>query len=252
MAIVYVSDKDALSAALESLQSGDCLLTDSFACVAGSSKEMAALVCRIAEKHADFKSIEEGVDTTGAKGDFFVRILRAMNTLDQAELQERRRQGIERAKEGGKYKGRKPISVDEELFNRVAERWQNSEITARQAMSELQLKPNTFYRRIKEWEEQKMKDYKEMEKTIRDELRESNRQSKRAMDDLKKQVKTEAKEIKRAADEKLDTHDVEREIRRTKDHAEREHRDNVRQMKKDLEAETTELKKLLNDTDAAE
>ena len=250
MANFYVPDREALQTALDSLQPGDCLMTDSFACVAGTSKELAALVDRLSELHADFKSGEEGVDTTGAKGDFFLRVCRAMAALDRAEQQERCRQGIQRAKKGGKYKGRKPIAVDETLFDRVVERWQNGEITARQAMRELQLKPNTFYRRIKEREEQKMKDYKEMEKTIRSELRESTRQSKKAMGELKKQVKSEAREIKKAAAERLDAHDVEKEIRREKLRAEIEHSGEMRQMKKDVESEAAELKKILSESAA--
>ena len=36
------------------------------------------------------------------------------------------------------------------MFDSILERWKNGEITARQAMAELDLKPNTFYRRVKE------------------------------------------------------------------------------------------------------
>lgn len=252
MATVYISDRDALPAALKALQPGDCILTDSFTCVAGSSRELARLVTRLAEMQADFKSSREGVDTTGAKGEFFIRVCRELAALDREEQKAHRREGIERAREDGKYKGRRPIAVDESLFDRVVERWQSGEITARQAMGELELKPNTFYRRIKEREGQKMKDYKKMEKTIRSELRESTRQSRKAMDELKKQVRTEAKEIKKAAGDRLDAHDVEKEIRREKLRAELEHSDDLRQMKKDVESEAAELKKLLTDSAAAE
>ena len=56
--------------------------------------------------------------------------------------------------------------------------------------------------------------------------------------------RAEAKEVKKAADEKLELHDVEREMRHDRMRAEAEHRDAVRQMKKDVEAEARELKKL--------
>ena len=49
-----------------------------------------------------------------------------------------------------KGKGRKPIALDDDLFDCVVRRWQSGEITARAAMQELDLKPNTFYRRVKE------------------------------------------------------------------------------------------------------
>ena len=60
--------------------------------------------------------------------------------------------GIEEAKKQGKYKGRQPIKVDSEQFKRIYFRWKNDEITARQAMQELGLKPDTFYRRVKAYE----------------------------------------------------------------------------------------------------
>ena len=121
------------------------------------------------------------------------------------------------------------------------------QIGARQAMARLDLKPNTFYRRIKEREEQKMKDYKKVEHEIRSEIKEAARQSRKDLDELKKQVRSEAKEIKKAADEKLELRDVEREMRHDRIRAEVEHHDVVKQMKKDVEAEAKELKKLVGE-----
>ena len=70
--------------------------------------------------------------------------------LERESILERQREGIEIAKEEGKYKGRKPVSVDEDKFKAVCKRWKDGEITATTAMKELGLKPNTFYRRVKE------------------------------------------------------------------------------------------------------
>lgn len=61
------------------------------------------------------------------------------------------RAGIERAKKQGKYKGRQPIKVDADLFKTVYTRWKGGEITAVQAQKELGLKPDTFYRRVKQF-----------------------------------------------------------------------------------------------------
>ena len=112
-------------------------------------------------------------------------------------------------------------------------------------MALLELKPNTFYRRIKEQEEQKMKDYKQMEHEIKSEIKDAVRQSRHDLGELKKQVRAEAKEVKKAADEKLELHDVEREMRKDRIRAEVEHHDAVRQMRKDVEAEARELKKMM-------
>lgn len=75
--------------------------------------------------------------------------------LAQAELEKRAKrqaEGIAVAKQNGVYKGRKPIEVNTSLFEVVYQKWKAGNITARQAMSELDLKPNTFYRRVNEYE----------------------------------------------------------------------------------------------------
>ena len=58
-----------------------------------------------------------------------------------------------------------------------------------------------------------------------------------------------AEEVKQAAGEALEMHDVEREIRKGRIHAEAEHQDAVRQMKKDVESEAKELKQLLKEVE---
>ena len=85
-------------------------------------------------------------------------LIEVYTTIAQAELEKRAKrqaEGIEVAKSKGVYTGRKPIKIDNEQFNSVYARWKSKEITARQAMSELNIKSNTFYRRIKEYEASK-------------------------------------------------------------------------------------------------
>lgn len=256
MSVIEITDPAAVPAALETIEPGDRLEAESFAALAQSSGELLSLAEALAQRGAGLVCRAEGVDTDG-DGGLFLRVCQSLAALDRQNRAQRRREGIERAKEDGRYKGRRPIAVDEKLFDDIAARWEQGEITAREAMKRLALKPNTFYRRIKEREEQKMKDYKQVEKELRQEIRETGRQSRKAMEDLKKQVKTEArelkkaaeaeaKELKKAAEEKLDLHDVEKELRRDRRQAEAEYKDELRQIKKDVESETAELKKLLS------
>lgn len=245
MGLQHASDRQSFFRMIEALSQGDCLEVDSFSVIADSSAQLLGAVGRIADRGADFVSLQEEVDTRSEAGASFFALCRALGDLDQEKPRPRRRDGIERAKEEGRYKGRRPIAVDESLFDSVVSLWQSGEITAREAMAKLDLKPNTFYRRIKEREELKMKDYKKAERELKEEIREAAKQSRRDLDELKKQVRAEAKEIKKAADEKIELHDVEREMRRDRIRAEAEHHETVRQMKKDVENETRELKKML-------
>ena len=77
-------------------------------------------------------------------------VFAALSELERESILERQHEGIEIAKAEGKYKGRKPISINETKFRAVCTRWRNGEITTTAAMKELDLKPNTFYRRVKD------------------------------------------------------------------------------------------------------
>lgn len=59
--------------------------------------------------------------------------------------------GIEKAKKEGKYTGRKRIEINQDLFQQECKKWRNGEQTARETMKNIGLKPNTFYRRVKEY-----------------------------------------------------------------------------------------------------
>ena len=75
----------------------------------------------------------------------------ALAELERECILERQKEGISLAKNLGKYKGKpkKEINIDD--FKKVCRKWRKGEITATKAMEILNLKPNTFYRRVKEW-----------------------------------------------------------------------------------------------------
>ena len=137
-----------------------------------------------------------------------------------------------------KGKGRKPIALDDDLFDRVVRRWQSGEITARAAMQELDLKPNTFYRRVKER-------YDDMEE-LRKELKRAAKEEKAELKELRKQVKAEAREVKEAvkdkADETISAHKMEKEIRREKIAAKIDHKKEISELRKTVEAEAEAIK----------
>ena len=43
------------------------------------------------------------------------------------------------------------MKIDRAKFEEVVQEWRADKITATEAMKKLNLKPNTFYRRVKEW-----------------------------------------------------------------------------------------------------
>lgn len=73
------------------------------------------------------------------------------NLLSKEEIRERQKIGIEKAKQLGKYKGRKKIELPESFYDDV-KRWYNKECTAVSVYKKYNISSQTFYRRVKELE----------------------------------------------------------------------------------------------------
>ena len=76
-------------------------------------------------------------------------------TIAEQEIEtraKRQAEGTEAAKARGVKFGRPPAKYDKVLFKQLYTRWKVGEITAKSMMTSLGLTPNTFYRRVKEYE----------------------------------------------------------------------------------------------------
>jgi hypothetical protein len=65
-------------------------------------------------------------------------------------FKEKQKEGIQKAKELGKYKGRKAMKIDEDKFKQMLIEWKNKERTAVSIQREFHISAQTFYRWIKE------------------------------------------------------------------------------------------------------
>lgn len=81
-----------------------------------------------------------------------IEVYASMAEQELEKRAKRQHEGIEVAKEKGVRFGRQPIELDKEHFEFIYSKWKAGEITAVQAMKDLNLKSNTFYRRVKEYE----------------------------------------------------------------------------------------------------
>lgn len=143
------TDREALKEMLSFVRDGDTVITESISRIARSTKDFLSIIDTLIQKNVEFISLKESIDTTTPQGKFMLTIFAAMAELERENILQRQKEGIAIAKAKGKYKGKPQIKIDEKIFKAVCERWRNKEITAVQAMKELNLKPNTFYRRVK-------------------------------------------------------------------------------------------------------
>lgn len=120
---------------------------------ARNTKDLLTMIELLAEKGVQFESQKEKIDTTTPNGQFMLTIFAAVSQLEREYILARQKEGIEAKKARGEYKGRQPIEVDKSQFEQEYKLWKGGHITAKTAMAHLGLKPNTFYRRVKEYEE---------------------------------------------------------------------------------------------------
>ena len=143
-------DRPEFKAMMAFVRSGDTVVVESISRIARNTKDLLTIISSLTEKEVEFVSLKENIDTTTPHGRFMLTVFGALAELERESILERQREGIEIAKAEGKYKGRKPVAVNEAKFRSACVRWRAGEITATAAMQEVGLKPNTFYRRVKE------------------------------------------------------------------------------------------------------
>ena len=142
------TERENFKAMMAFVRAGDTVIVESISRIARNTRDLLSIISELTEKSVEFVSLKENIDTTTPHGRFMLTVFGALAELERESILERQREGIEIAKAEGKYKGRKPVPVDEAKFRAVCARWRAGEITATAAMREVGLKPNTFYRRV--------------------------------------------------------------------------------------------------------
>ena len=143
-----------LEAMMAFVREGDVVVVESISRFARSTKDLLNLVEELKDKGVEFVSQKEAIDTQTPQGKFMLTVFGAMAELEREQILQRQKEGIAAAKEAGKYKGRKPIEVDEDLLKDIHTKWYKNEITTAHAIKKLGVSRNTFYRRMWEYEDE--------------------------------------------------------------------------------------------------
>ena len=140
------TERPELSRMMNYVRHGDTVIVESISHFARNTRDLLDLVERLTEKQVEFVSRKEAIDTTTPTGKFMLTVFAAVAELEREYVLQRQREGIAIVKEQGKYTGCRPQPLPDN-FERVISRWRAGEITATEAMRQIGLKPNTFYRR---------------------------------------------------------------------------------------------------------
>ena len=142
------TDRPELKRMMAFVRQGDTVVVESISRFARNTRDLLELVEQLTAKGVEFVSKKEAIDTTTPTGKFMLTIFGAVAELEREYILQRQAEGIAIAKEQGVYKGRQPIVRPD--FERVIALWRSGKITAVDAQRRLDMKPSTFYRRVKE------------------------------------------------------------------------------------------------------
>ncbi len=152
--IEKISGKDRnrpeLQKMLEFVREGDIVVIESISRLARSTRDFLNILDELEKKHVTLVSLKEKIDTSSPTGRFLVSIFAALAQLEREQILIRQQEGIAAQKANGTYTGGRPrIRVEQKQLKSVMARVETGDITAVQAMKELQVSKSTFYRLVK-------------------------------------------------------------------------------------------------------
>ena len=135
-----IKDRPQLQAMLDYVRSGDTVVVHSRDRLARSLEDLISIINQLNQKGVSFKSIKDNLTFDGVNNSpmdkFFLHILGAVSELERALIRERQKEGIEKAKKKGVYKGRKSVLTTDiiaQIESLLAER--NSSVENYKTMS---------------------------------------------------------------------------------------------------------------------
>lgn len=135
-----------LATLLEFIRGGDVLVVSKLDRLARSTVDMLTIIGELGARGVGFKSLAEPwADTTSPAGKLMLTVMAGVAEFERERLRERQREGIERAKAEGRYKGG-VIQFDRAaMWSLLDQNVTKAEIARRLGCSEM-----TVYRAIKD------------------------------------------------------------------------------------------------------
>ena len=151
--IEKVSGKDTnrpmLKKMLEYVREGDTVYVMDWSRLSRSVVDLLKIIELLSDKRVKLVSIKENFDTSTPTGRLMLNLIASINEFERQNLLERQKEGIEIAKQQGKYKGRQPNKYDEKLLLETMEALKTRSITVTEAAKRLKVTRATVYNLLK-------------------------------------------------------------------------------------------------------
>lgn len=106
-------NRDALKEMMRYVREGDIVVVTRLDRLARSLTDLSKLIDELGAKGVGFRCLQQGaVDTTKPEGRLMLQLLGSFAEFETAIRKERQKEGIEKARAAGRYRGR-PKSIDE-------------------------------------------------------------------------------------------------------------------------------------------
>jgi DNA invertase Pin-like site-specific DNA recombinase len=105
-----IGPRKALEAAIEFARDGDTIVVTKLDRLARSVTHLGTLLDQLTAKGVSLRILNLGVDTGTPTGKLILTVMGGIAQFEREMMLERQREGIAKAKEEGKYRGRKPTA----------------------------------------------------------------------------------------------------------------------------------------------
>ena len=143
-------ERPELKKMLSYIREGDTVIVESISRIARNTKDLLSIIDELKDKDVSFVSLKENIDTRTPTGKFMLTVFGALAELERENILLRQAEGIAEAKKRNVYKGRKPLTIDEDKFKKMCQEWRNGDRTATSIMKVYGFSAPTFYSKVKE------------------------------------------------------------------------------------------------------
>lgn len=123
------SKRKELTFVLQRLKADDILVIYSIDRLGRSLKDLIAIISNLKERSIKFKSLKEQMDTSSDSGMLMFNMMGSIAEFERKLINRRIYDGVQRAKEQGKYKG-KAYSVDRDIRKEYVDMLESGKYTA--------------------------------------------------------------------------------------------------------------------------
>lgn len=140
-------NRAGLNKVLSLLEEGDTLIVCEFSRISRSVQQLISIADDLNNRHVDFVSLKENIDTSTAEGKLFYTIIAAFAAFEVDMIRQRTKQGLEAARKKGRVGGRP--TTDKNKLATAAKLYQADEMSVKEICEATGISKSVLYAYLK-------------------------------------------------------------------------------------------------------